>query len=858
MATLVLQAAGNALLPGVGGVVGAMVGGVIDASLFPPPGGKTPRLDDLQFLRGVEGTPIPFILGKARGPGFAFWKSPLIPHEESVGGKGGGGQSAYTYAVDVAVGICQGEIYRVVKIYANGTLLYDADADVAITSNQIAVTIFTTYHYATITGLMVPTVHMDLTSPSGGPDLSKLKSGKNATLSGFANGGNNGTFRVESSSKNSTTGISTARLRNASAVAETSGATVSITQDLPEWSANKASGFTFYTGTETQTADPLIESYEGSGNVPAYRGRAYVVINRLQLKDFGNSMPQLQFLVEQVNGTKTLASAISDIMLRSGRPAEDFDVTAVDGNLRGYTILGPQPVTQQLRPLLLAFDIMTQEIGGVLHFISRTNASEVVVDEGLLAAHEADSDSPRLLDVTDVESPNLPVEVNVTYIDERLDWQQGNQKYRGGFRVGTSDNVLGVDLSNIVLTPSEAQDVCRRTYWEAHANRRKVGWALPPSMLTVQENDVLTTTANGFDWSLLVSKVDRGANYLLQGDSLTEETDVRTFTNSPAEDPTFTATKVYTSPEMVLAIIDIAPFRASDAEVGVIYMAASILDPNTTFVGAGIYQSDDDSSFQLAEDVETEATMGNTTNTLAGSGISVAYWDRGSSVNAKFTNGAPVSYTETEVLSGKGWYLIGREVVGVKTWSLQGDGSYTASTFLRGLCNTEDQLTGHQAGEVVVAIDSFLIAHQVGYGEIGLDRYFKAVATGGILSQFTSQQQRIAANSLRHFSPCQIQGTRNGSGDLTITGVRRTRAPYSPFGPAQPPLLDTVEAYEVDILNDAETTVLRTISITGPLTTTYTAAQQTTDFGGLHAAVHLKAYQISSIVGRSKPALAIV
>lgn len=859
MATLVLQAAGNAILPGFGGVLGAAIGGVIDNTfLFPPPSAKAPRLDDLQFLRGVEGTPIPYVLGTARCPGFCFWKGRLIPHEEG-GGKGGGGPSAISYSVDVAVGICEGPIESIVKIWANGTLLYDRDADVAITSDEISVTVFITYNYSSVLGIDVATVHMDLTSPSGGPDLSELKSGKNATLSGFANGGNNGTFRVESSSKNQNTGISTARLRNASATAETSGATVTIAQDLPEWSPNKASGFTFYLGDDTQTADPLMESYEGSGNVPGYRGRAYVVITRLQLRDFGNSMPQMQFLVEQTSGTKTIASAISDIMLRAGRPAEDFDVSEVEGDMRGYTIIGPQPVTQQLRPLLLAFDIITQEIGGVLHFLSRTNASEVVIEEELLAAHEAGSDAPRLLDVTDVENPSLPVEVNVTYIDERLDWQTSNQKYRIGFRSGTSDNVVSVDLSSLVLTPSEAQDVCRRTAWTAHANRRRVGWTLPPSKLVVQENDVLVTTAEGFDWRLLTTKIDRGANFLLEGDSLTEETDVLTFVDSPAADPTFTETKVYTSPEMALVVIDLAPLRAADAEVPLLYFATCILDSNVVFVGAGVYASDDDSTFELAKPVEVEATMGYTTNALSGTGVSVAYWDRGKSFNARFNNGAPVSYTEAEVLAGKGWYLVGREVVGVKDWALQGDGSYTATTLLRGLCNTEDMLTTHVAGEVCVSLDAFLIAHQVGYGDIGRDRYFKSVATGGILSQFESQQQRIGGNTLRHFSPCQVQGSRDASGNLTISWIRRTRVPFSPFAPLNPPLLDTSEVYEVEIWNDVESSVLRTLpTVTGATTTTYSAADQTTDFGSAHAAVHLRVYQVHSVVGRSKAASATV
>ncbi len=50
-----------------------------------------------------------------------------------------------------------------------------------------------------------------------------------------------------------------------------------------------------YTGSEDQLPDALIEAKEGAGNVPAYRGVAYVVFERLPLERFGNRIPQLNF-----------------------------------------------------------------------------------------------------------------------------------------------------------------------------------------------------------------------------------------------------------------------------------------------------------------------------------------------------------------------------------------------------------------------------------------------------------------------------------------------------------------------------------------------------------------------------------
>lgn len=65
-----------------------------------------------------------------------------------------------------------------------------------------------------------------------------------------------------------------------------------------------ASGFTIYTGSETQTADPLIQADLGAANTQAYRGYAYVVFNRLQLEKYGNRIPELTFEVI-ANGTET-------------------------------------------------------------------------------------------------------------------------------------------------------------------------------------------------------------------------------------------------------------------------------------------------------------------------------------------------------------------------------------------------------------------------------------------------------------------------------------------------------------------------------------------------------------------------
>ena len=49
----------------------------------------------------------------------------------------------------------------------------------------------------------------------------------------------------------------------------------------------------FYDGAEDQLPDAFMESVEGTGYVPAYRGTAYLAFHDMSLDDFGNRMPQI-------------------------------------------------------------------------------------------------------------------------------------------------------------------------------------------------------------------------------------------------------------------------------------------------------------------------------------------------------------------------------------------------------------------------------------------------------------------------------------------------------------------------------------------------------------------------------------
>ncbi|MEX1034649.1 MAG: phage tail protein [Sneathiella sp.] len=138
MATLALGVVGAGIgaVTGVGVGAGWMVGTTLGRVLFPndSTAASGPRLADLKITGASYGAPIPKIYGTMRLAGNIIWASRLRSEAVTSGGGGKGGASGgsqttgYAYFTSFAVAIAEGEIAALLKIWADGKVIYDASA----------------------------------------------------------------------------------------------------------------------------------------------------------------------------------------------------------------------------------------------------------------------------------------------------------------------------------------------------------------------------------------------------------------------------------------------------------------------------------------------------------------------------------------------------------------------------------------------------------------------------------------------------------------------------------------------------------------------------------------------------------
>lgn len=112
----------------VGGPAGAqwgwMAGTLAGAVLFPPHV-EGPHMGDLRVQGSTYGQPIPVPYGMTRMSGNVIWAADPVEHSHTQGGKGGPEVTTYSYSESFAVGICEGPIVGVRRIWASGKLIYD-------------------------------------------------------------------------------------------------------------------------------------------------------------------------------------------------------------------------------------------------------------------------------------------------------------------------------------------------------------------------------------------------------------------------------------------------------------------------------------------------------------------------------------------------------------------------------------------------------------------------------------------------------------------------------------------------------------------------------------------------------------
>ena len=558
-------------------------------------------------------------------------------------------------------------------------------------------------------------------------------------------------------------------------------------------------------------------------------------------------------------GASSSSVPLSDIIdaecaLSGVLEAGDYDTSDLADTVRGYRVGSIGALRAAIEPLQGAYPFDVVQSGYVITFKRRGTAAVRTVFADDLDARPYDaSPGAASTEVREMDT-QLPARVTVSYLDVDREYDPGTQY---ADRLGTqSSNVTAIDLP-IVLTAEEAAraaEVLIKMYW---LERDALGpYALPPSYGDIEPGDVVSVAGRD-----------------VRVRDITYEQDGRV---SIAGKPAGLFSRVYSSSAIgVTGTVVGKQLQLTGPSYGVLIdgpcLRSSMDSPGFLAAMCGLTEgwesgvlmrsTDSGQTWTNAQGFSGPVPIGYTTNAAAAS-VDPRVIDVTSRINVVMISGALASVTEQSMLNGANFFAYGApgrwEIIAAQNCVLQGDGSYTLDTLLRGRFGSEWTMYLHSAADALVLLtdlDLAFVSQDINTINASID--WRAVTTGKPVASGADIEFSYSGENLRPLSPVHFNSARSRtSGDWTLSWTRRSRIGGEWIGGTTVPLAESAERYEIDIYFDQQYRFLRRTLYAESPTVTYDYDAQVSDYM-LYLPIYAKIYQISATVGRGRPLEAV-
>jgi len=539
--------------------------------------------------------------------------------------------------------------------------------------------------------------------------------------------------------------------------------------------------------------------------------------------------------------TVALSTIVADICNSAALDSSFIDVTDLASTMvNGYIRNAQMTARAAIEPLANGFFFDAVESGDKIVFKRRGGASVATIPFDDLGADVEGQQTDRAV-TTITQDNELPIELNMQYVDPARDFQVGSQRSRR--QIPKSQKIDTVQMP-IAWSGTQAKQAVEKLHYMTWEEQTRHTFSLPIKYLRLEPADAVLLPVNGVNKRVRLTKTSLGN--VLECEAVSDYAANYVSESVAADNPTGPQ-QISVPGTTIMQLLDIPLLQDADNNAG-LYIAA--LGTGSGWSGASIYKSSDNVTFDFVDSITTESIMGTVTTLLPAGPTTI--WDDGNTITVRLVEGALTSTTDLGAMSGVNTAAIGAhgrwELVSFVTATLNGDGSYTLSRLIRGRKGTDWAVGTHAIGDSFVLLEAGALARSVpATTDIGAARYYKAISFGGDESAVITYTHQ--AVGLECYAPVHIRGRRHApaTNDWTITFVRQGRIDNAWRDYVDIPLGEPAENYEIDIMSGS--TVKRTIAVTSQ-SAVYTSAMQTTDFSAAQTTITVNIYQLSATVGR--------
>ena len=612
-----------------------------------------------------------------------------------------------------------------------------------------------------------------------------------------------------------------------------------------EYGQNKYfSRMRIYGGGYEQGVDDILDA--AVGDQPAYRGRAYVVLDTFQLENFGNAIPSPFDGIVQPKPGETLTAIVTAICAQAKiDTTRDLSTAALPYQpVRGYAITSSSTCWDAMKPFFPVYRSDAAEIGGQVRFFSRDQGVRASIPADDMGAHEYGSEAGDRITFTREFDVALPQETSVTFLDPERDYQPNTASSRRS--EGDASSNIALNLA-IALLPDEGATAAATAHWDAWLGRTQAEFAVTDQWISLEPGRVYALPVAGQRLPYRVGRRTRGANGIIETEALSDENVAYTGTVTGAPAP-LAPSESTLLPDTVVVPMDM-PMQSDTHDDFGFYVAMGASAPG--WQRGRVEVSGDGVNYATLLDYTESAVMGTVDGVLP-AGPTTGLDDTLDTetvltVELLHSGMSLQGTTETLLDAYENFAFVGADGVGeylqFMTATQIGPTTWDLTDLRRGRRGTDHAIGTHGAGEQFVLL-----------GEGGIYRVPAVDASGWgdslVLRGVTLHQDAAGADTVtftntgegkRPFPPVELVGAFNGGGDLDLSWTDRSRF----FGTDA----DTPVSFEIDFVRGAS--VVRTETVT-TTSFSYTAADQASDGFTTGDAITVRLYRVNDDYGRSR------
>lgn len=517
----------------------------------------------------------------------------------------------------------------------------------------------------------------------------------------------------------------------------------------------------------------------------------------------------------------TVGSIVADLCSRAGLDASQYDTSDLDTTVRGFSIENQVTSRSAIETLQRAYFFDASEIDFKIVFKERGASSVASVPFSEVAAR-TEGGSTEEAHVTQMrrQEVEVPRRVVVSYMLQENDYNIATQMEQ---RIQTRDDspLAGITKSRqelelrlpIVLTDQEAREIASKSLGSAWVERSSVSFSLPPKWLRLDPSDVIdlevVTPELTATLTVRLASVELGAGGVVRCSGVLQDTAVFSPNVEATTSPTFPADPIPFPVDTEAFLLNLPTLRGSvDDDGGAWFAAAPAWEaPAADWNGAILLRSVTSDGPFSDEATALDQTNWGVARSVLGTTERWTVFDDVNTIDVYAqSDAAPVSVSDITLFDGVNYLYIPEtgELLQYGTATQIEDRTYRLSHLLRGRIGTENYIAQNSLNATVVFVDSDTMDRFSGLDERGLTRYYRPVTIGSVITDSAVRTFVNSSRSLLPLSPSYVQATRDGSNNLTVTWLRRTRYAGEWLDEVDVPLNENSERYEVDVVIPAD------------------------------------------------------